>query len=83
MEKKLWTLDSKDVDGSPCCFWDCNSSIIVRAESEDEARKLAAKVAKGETPECWLNPKWSDCVEYTFPTADGESEVVWLEYQSG
>lgn len=80
---KLWNLEPIDIKGSPHRTWDCNSFIIVRAESEDEARKLAAKVAKDETPECWLNPKWSECTEYTFPTADGESEVVWIEYQAG
>jgi hypothetical protein len=73
-------LDPIDSDDSPHVMYDCVSYVIVRAESEDEARKLAAKVAKDETPECWLNPKWSECTEYTFPTADGESEVVWIEH---
>lgn len=90
---KLWYLEPTDngqgdIWGNiphthPHTTYDCNTFIIVRAEDEAQARALASKIAKDETPECWLNPYWSTCVEYTFPTTDGDAEVVWSEVHPG
>lgn len=80
---QLWWLDPIDIDGSPHRKYDCQSFIVVRAENSEEARKLAATIAADETPECWLNEQWSTCVPYTFPTTDGDAEVVWSEFHPG
>lgn len=80
---KLWWLESIDIAGSPHKTHDCITFFVVRAADEENARKLAATQAKDETPECWLNPKWSICEEYTFPTAEGEPDIVWSEFYPG
>lgn len=84
MDTKLWRLEPiEDVPGSPHVKADCVSFFIVRAANESVARQLASEQAADETPECWLNPAWSTCVEYEFPSKDGLSEVVWSEFCPG
>lgn len=81
-EMKFWKLEHIDnVTGSPCRYYAAIIFFVVRAENESIARRLASEQARDETAECWLNPEWSTCEEYVFPTLDGTAEVVWSEYQ--
>lgn len=80
---KLWRLEPTNAEDSPYVGYDCVTLMVVRAETEDEARMLAAREAKDETPKCWLIRDWSDCEPFVFPTAEGDSEVVWLEFRPG
>lgn len=80
---KLWMLEPTDVPDNPHCVYDCVTFFVVRAANESVARQLASEEAKDEGADCWLNPKWSTCTEYTFPTAEGETEIVWEETHPG
>ena len=80
---KLWYLEPTDAPDNPHVVYDCITFFIVRAENEQRARELAAPHHKDEGAECWLNPKWSTCEEYFFPTLNGEEAVVWSEDHPG
>jgi hypothetical protein len=74
---KLWFIRPVDEDSSPWRpWWDKAFAMVIRAETENEARDLATKANYCEVEACadvWTNPKWSSCVELT---GDGERGVV-------
>lgn len=80
---RFWKLEPTEAEDNPHVVYDCMSLFIVRAESEEQARELAASQHKDEGAECWLNPKWSTCEEFEFPTLDGAEEIVWREDHPG
>jgi hypothetical protein len=95
---KLWVLEPKaelidfdnDADPAPDNPWvpwyDKTFRMIVRAETEVEARCLGGKEGagdevrewKGQNP--WLDPNLSDCVPLS---DDGEPGVIMVDYQEG
>lgn len=80
-EMKLYWLEP--TEDAPYATYDAISFFVVRAPDEATARSLAASQAKDETPDCWLNPQFCTCVEYTFPTNEGSPEIVWSEFHAG
>lgn len=92
---KLWILAPVDglsgTDNPWKPWYDKSFGFVVRAESEDDARKLAhskagdenrgefmgQSIARTKTP--WLDPKYSTCVELS---ADGAAEVVMQDFHA-
>lgn len=80
---KLWSVDARrglpaDDDPWNACY-DKAFGFVVRAETEEDARKLASEDGGDEVGEsngqAWLNPKYSTCIELV---ADGEAgEILW------
>jgi len=60
--------------------WDCAYGFVVRAESEESARKLAAIEAGDEERDAWTNPALSTC-EVLDP--NGEADVVMRDFCTG
>jgi hypothetical protein len=54
---KLWLLERTDAIG-----WDEFNSFVVRAETEDDARGVAAINAGDEGPGIWRDPITATCV---------------------
>jgi hypothetical protein len=52
---------------------DCVSSTVIRAGSEEEARRVASESAGNEGPGVWLDPKRSSCCRIE---EDGPAEVI-------
>lgn len=94
---KLWLLRPakglKKNDDPWEVWYDKAFGFVVRAETEEEARKLANKAGGEETGEKmvivehiyqvggdpWLDAKYSSCVELT---ADGKPEVIIVDLWS-
>lgn len=74
---KLWHLLPIGVGGHWSPWYDKAFGFVVRAESETEARALAAKVAGDEGEVAWTDKGSSTCIELT---ADGEAGVVIRDY---
>ena len=60
--------------------WDqnygCNQGIVVRAETENDAREIADMNQGRETMNPWLNPKFTTCEELT---SEGEPDVILID----
>lgn len=61
-------------------WYDKNFGYVVRAETEEQARQLADQRAmeensSGQHP--WLQPMYSTCTELT---ADGDAEVIMIDF---
>ncbi len=69
----------KDNDNPWNPWFDKSFGFIVRAETEDEARKIAHENAgdenQGETP--WLDSKYSTCIELT---SDGKAGLIMNDF---
>jgi hypothetical protein len=71
---KIWLLRPIDGSSAPWLqYFDCMFGFVVRAESEDKARSLAASKCGDEGPDAWLSGRNSTCVELL---ADGPAEVI-------
>lgn len=71
---KLWILKPIDDQSGPWEPWyDKTFGFIVRAESEEQARVLAAEQCGDEGPDAWLDESLSTCIELT---SDGEAGVI-------
>lgn len=84
---KLWIASKREDlpgDNDPWRVpWDTTQSVVVRAETETEARSLANSAAGDETREridAWTNPQYSTCTEITMV---GPPEVICVNYCAG
>jgi hypothetical protein len=87
----LWLLELTE-EGEERFGWDSADGFVVRAESEEEARKIAGENAgleewdfeKNEPvdrgPEFWGDPKMTTCVRVG---NEGERGVVLESYRAG
>lgn len=74
---KLWLLTR--LADTP--VYDVTNGMVVRAESEERARKVAAALTiSDDGPETWLNPNGSTCDELT---AHGAEMVVLRDFNAG
>lgn len=64
----------------PFCNYDENVSLVVRAETVQAARRLAAEVKGDEVASTWLKAEHSTCVELT---AAGEEEIIIIRINAG
>lgn len=67
LEVKRWT-------------WDCSYGFMIRAESEEDARNMAAAECGDEGPESWTDSDLSTC---DIISADGAAEVVMQDFLTG
>ena len=90
---KLWILEPVDnlpADDNPWNPWfDKSFGFVVRANTENEARKLAHDNAgdenrgeflgkrKANTVTPWLDPRYSTCIELT---GDGKCRVLMQDF---
>lgn len=83
----LWLLRPNDYGhddgwvgaaGSPWEKWyDKAFGFVVRAETENEARRMAQEQSGDEGDTAWLSSEFSTCTELT---ADGEAAVVIRDF---
>lgn len=70
---KLYILKARD-DAEPWSPWfDKTFGMVIRAESEERARTIAAENCSEEGRGAWLDSENSTCEELT---GDGEEEVI-------
>lgn len=60
--------------------WDCASGFVIRAESEEEARAIAAENSGDEEPWTWTDPEYSKC-EILQP--DGDAGIILRDFCAG
>lgn len=60
--------------------WDCVSGFVIRAESEKQARAIAAANSGDEGASTWTDPEVSKC-EILRP--DGESGIIMRDFHAG
>lgn len=80
----LWILQpvrSEDMTGDdPWSPWfDKAFGFVVRAETEEQARALAAEQAGDEGPAPWLSQGYTSCTELE---RYGETEVIMRDFQA-
>lgn len=74
---KLWLLCRHEDEPT----WDVADGFVVRAETEEQARAIAAKRAGDEGSQVWLRySAGSTCEELT---ADGEPGIILRDYNAG
>ena len=73
---KLYKLHRKNDDWG----WDEASGFVIRAESEHQARAIAAANSGGEGASTWTDPQFSRC-EILQP--DGEAGIVLRDFCAG
>lgn len=74
MAVRLWVLQPIDEDNVPWRPWyDKCFGLVVRAETDAEARRIAGDNADCEGVRAWLDATLSTCCELT---ADGPDGVV-------
>jgi hypothetical protein len=76
---KLWDVGVIDGGKAPWGY-DCSYAFIIRAETEEEARRFAAQQKGDEGEAVWLNPALTSCSELT---ADGEPGVILRDFLCG
>jgi hypothetical protein len=69
----IWVLQREDSAG-----WDEAGGFVVRAPTEDAARRRAALAHRAEPAELWLDPRVTTCEEVP---QDGPLEVVLVDYR--
>ena len=82
---KLWLLrplqkfqDKYSDEDSPWNPWyDKAFGFVVRAETEEEARKLASEDCGAEGKEAWLSKKYSVCKILIF---EGEAKIIIQDF---
>jgi len=85
---KLWILEPIDdratfeLNGHTVkrWTWDCAYGFVVRAMTEDDARKHAMREAGDEGDDAWLDDKLTSCQELS---ADGEPGIVLKDFLTG
>ncbi len=75
---KLWLLDPISDDD---CSWDCARGFVIRAKTEDEARKIAESHHGDESDyeEFWTNPAKSTC---KILSNKGKMELILRDFKS-
>jgi len=76
---KLWILEAAEEHELWHCWYDKMFSIVVRAETEQQARVLASRECGDESPLAWLNSECSTCKELHH---SGESGTVIINFAS-
>lgn len=76
---KLWLLRPMEDNNLWDPWYDKCFGFVVRAESEEEARKIVGSSIEfgDEGKEAWLDPKNSTCVELTI---EGKEEVIIRDF---
>lgn len=77
---KLWLIERTADHGGE---WDIFLGFVVRAETEQAARQLAAENSVGwhPTPDAdWLDSAWASCVEVS---AEGDAGVILDSFKAG
>ena len=63
MRKKLWILRPLDSESGPWNPWyDKTFGFVVRATTEEEARRIASEDCSDEGSQAWLDNGLSSCV---------------------
>lgn len=79
---KLWILERKlDLphDDNPWRFpYDKNHGFVIRAETEDSARKIANSRSADEG-DVWANDKYSTCIELI---SSGEEGIILIDFNA-
>lgn len=76
---KLWLLKPKnDEHWDP--GYDKAHGFVIRADSERQARELAASKAGYEGKEAWFRPQYSTCFELT---VEGPAGVILRDFWDG
>lgn len=76
---KLWILH-RDVQNPKWGWYETMHGCIVRAATEDDARRIASESAQAEGPEIWLNFDCSTC----YPLEqDGPGEMILADVVDG
>ena len=73
---KLWILQPVN-SGDAMFRYDCAYGFVIRAESEKEAREMAAKQSGDEGGSTWRDPALTTCVELK---AEGEAGVMIRDF---
>jgi len=60
--------------------YDCYHGFLVRANNEDEARRVASESAFDEGAEAWLDSNLSYCDELSL---DGPLEILLSDFHAG
>jgi hypothetical protein len=69
----------EDLEDGPT--YDCNVGFLVRAKSENQARKIASRRHGGdESPEKWLDPKRSSCERVR---VGGQAGILMVDFHAG
>ena len=80
---KLWILLPlsplvlKNIDNPWKPWYDKSFGFVVRAETEEQARQLAAELCGNERKEAWISTIYSSCDELT---NDGPAEIIMKDY---
>lgn len=72
---RLWILSVRDVVG-----YDSYDAFVIRAETEDNARRMAASRAADEGEYTWLESDNSKCVSLS---AEGEERIILGSFNAG
>jgi hypothetical protein len=75
---KLWILRPGDDSLPPWIpYYDRIFGFVIRAQSEDAARSLAASTCREEGPDAWLSSRSSSCIELP---VDGPAGVIMEDF---
>lgn len=79
---ELRPVDGLSIDDSPWLpFYEKSFGFIVRAENEEQARRIATEYGGKEirkNKEAWLNPELSSCNELL---PEGEADLVMRDFK--
>jgi hypothetical protein len=78
---KLWLL--KPIDPNVAWadnLWDVSVGFVIRAETEDRARALAAEHCGDEGSGVWIDPLETKCGELLI---DGPEHVILQDFKAG
>ncbi len=76
---KLWLLRPQN-ERDDRWDWDCAYGFVVRAATEDHARRYAAGQAGDEGEDTWMSQAVTTCEELT---QDGDPGVVLQDFNAG
>ena len=78
---KLWILSGRQyLEEDPWQPWyNTAFSMVIRAETELAARKVATKHCGDEGKQAWLNPELSTCEVLD---CEGETEMIIQDYRA-
>ena len=75
---KLWLLTANN----DCDYWyyDMNHALVIRAETEHDARRMAEEHAADEPKNAWIDSSCSDCQEIAVA---GEADIILIDFHAG
>lgn len=79
---RLWRLEAREpgAGDSLKASWFCARGFVIRAESEEHARAMAARKCGDEGPEVWLSDAESYCRKLSHA---GQACVILRDYDEG